>query len=53
MSVKFSPIWERMFSNAGLPVPAPIAAPWPWPTSKSAQEKKRRESLKMQKRGAL
>ena len=56
MSVKFSPIWETMFKNAGLPVPvAPVAA-WPWPTTQSIEAaaiKKSRESLKKEKRGAL
>ena len=55
MAVKFSPIWEKMFKNAGLPVPAPVNA-WPWPTRESMAAvamKKIRENLKKEKRGAL
>ena len=30
--VKFSPVWERMFKNANLPIPLP-ANQWNWPTA--------------------
>lgn len=56
MSVKFSPIWETMFKNAGLAVPAVPVNAWPWPTreSRGAEElKKYLERVKAEKRGAL